>query len=143
MLLEYYHRLDPLNRTVTPLQLISMLDPGDGTPGKGMSLTNLTDELQSLGYQHISQKLYASLDDLKTELSNGPLIVTVGVTLMGTGTRAIQGPGNTSHAMVVKEFSPDVIIVNDPWSGKELRFPIGIFERMWKLGLNGMYIIRP
>ncbi|OGN74431.1 MAG: hypothetical protein A2X25_05970 [Chloroflexi bacterium GWB2_49_20] len=143
MLLEYYHRLNPLNRTETPRQLIGRLDPGDGTPGKGMSLSNVTDELQFLGYQHISQKLYASLADLKAELINGPLIVTVGVTLVGSGTRSIQGPGNTSHAMVVKGVSPDVIVVNDPWSGKELRISTGIFERMWKLGLNGMYMIRP
>jgi uncharacterized protein YvpB len=149
MLLEYYHKLDGLNRAVTPQQLIAMLDPGDGTPGKGMSLSNVTDELQSLGYIHISQKLYASLADLKTELINGPLIVTVGVKLVGPGTlssslgRAIQGPGNTSHAMVVKGFSPDTILVNDPWTGKELRFANQIFESMWKPGLNGMYIIRP
>jgi uncharacterized protein YvpB len=148
MVMEYYNRLNPNSRTVAPQQLIAMLDPGDGTPGKGMSLSNVTDELQSLGYQHISQRLSASLSDLKTELMNGPLIVTVGVQLVGPGTlssslgRAIQGPGNTSHAMVVKGFSPDAIIVNDPWTGKELRIPTAIFESMWKLGMNGMYMIR-
>jgi uncharacterized protein YvpB len=142
MLLEYYHQLNPLNLTVTPQQLIAMLDPGDGTPGKGMSLSNVTDELLTLGYQHISEKIHATLDDLKSELIKGPLIVTVGVTLTSLGKRLIQGPGETIHAMVVKGFSPEAIIVNDPWSGKELRFPYATFEIMWKLGLNGMYMIR-
>jgi len=143
MLLEYYHQLNPLNRTVTPQQLIAMLDPGDGTPGKGMSLSNVTDELLSLGYQHISEKIHATLDGLKTELIKRPLIVTVGVTFSSQGPRQIQGPGNTIHAMVAKGFSPDVIIVNDPWAGKELLFPQATFEIMWKLGQNGMYMIRP
>lgn len=143
MLLEYYHQLNPLNRTVSPQQLIAMLDPGDGTPGRGMSLSNVTDELLSLGYQNISEKVHATLDDLKAELIKGPLIVTVGVALTGLGQRRIQGPGNTIHAVVVKGINLDVIIVNDPWTGKELRFPLASFEIMWKLGLNGMYMIRP
>jgi len=143
MLLEYYHQLNMLNRTVTPQQLIAMLDPGDGIPGKGMSLSNVTDELLSLGYQHISEKIHATLADLKAELIKGPLIVTVGVVLTSLGQRRIQGPGDTIHAMVVKGCNPDSIIVNDPWTGKELRFPQSTFEIMWKLGQNGMYMIRP
>jgi hypothetical protein len=149
MLLEFYHGLNQVNRTVTPQQLISMLDPGDGTPGKGMSLSNVTDELESLGYKHISQKVHASLADLKAELVNGPFIVTVGVKLAGPGTvssglpRSILGPGSTIHAMVIKEFLGDAAIVNDPWTGQELSFPMDTFGNMWKLGLNGMYVIRP
>jgi|GEM_PF-4861685 len=118
MLLEYYHQLDPLNRTVSPQQLIAMLDPGDGVPGRGMSLSNVTDELLALGYQHISEKIHATLADLKTELLTGPLIVTVGVTLTSLGQRRIQGPGDTIHAMVVRGCTPDAIIVNDPWTGR-------------------------
>ncbi len=143
MLLEYYHQLDPLNRTINPRQLIGMLDPEDGTPGKGMSLSNVTDELLLLGYQHISEKIHASLEDLKSELISGPLIVTVGVTLAAQGPRLIQGPGNTIHAMVVKGYNQNVIILNDPWTGKELHFPENTFEIMWNLGQNGMYMIRP
>lgn len=149
MLLEYYHGLDPVKRTVTPQKLISMLDPGDGIPGKGMSLSRVTDELESLGYKHISQKIHASLADIKTELENGPFIVTVGVKLSGPGTlpggtaRSILGPGSTIHAMVLKGFRGDSAVVNDPWTGTELEFPIDTFGNMWKLGLNGMYMIRP
>lgn len=143
MLLEYYHRQNPHNRIVTPPQLIAMLDPGDGLPGKGMSLSNVTDELLSLGYQHISEKIHASLTDLKNELIKGPLIITAGVTLARQGSRLIQGPGKTIHAMVVKGFNPEAIIVNDPWTGKELNFPLPVFEKMWELGMNGMYVIRP
>ncbi|MFH2039421.1 MAG: C39 family peptidase [Chloroflexota bacterium] len=143
MLLEYYHHLDPLNQTITPRQLITMLDPGDGTPGKGMSLSNVTDELLSLGYQHISEKIHASMGDLRSELAKGPLIVTMGVTLADHGPRFVQGPGDTIHAMVVKGFNPDEVILNDPWSGKELRFSEKTFESMWTLGQNGMYMIRP
>lgn len=149
MLLEYYHGLDQANRTVTPQQLIGMLDPGDGIPGKGMSLSMVTDELESLGYKHISQKVHASLNDLKAELTNGPFIVTLGVKLVGPGTttpgvpRSILGPGSTIHAMVLKSFRGDQVILNDPWTGTELSFPLDTFGSMWKLGLNGMYMIRP
>jgi uncharacterized protein YgiM (DUF1202 family) len=149
MLLEFYHGLNQVNRTVTPQQLISMLDPGDGTPGKGMSLSNVTDELESLGYKHISQKVHASLVDLKAELVNGPFVVTVGVKLAGPGTvssgvpRSILGPGSTIHAMVIKGILGDAAVVNDPWTGKELSLPMDNFGNMWKLGLNGMYMIRP
>jgi uncharacterized protein YgiM (DUF1202 family) len=149
MLLDYYHTLDPSNRTVTPAELIDMLDPGDGDPGTGMSLSKVTDELESLGYKHISQKVHASLADLRSEVVNGPFIVTVGVKLSGPGmasagvSRIIQGPGHTLHAMVLKGISENNVVVNDPWSGSELVFSLDAFGSMWKLGLNGMYMIRP
>ena len=149
MLLDYYHSLDPSNRTVTPAELINMLDPGDGDPGVGMSLSKITDELDSLGYKHISQKVHASLEDLRSEWTNGPFIVTLGVNLVGPGmsspgaSRAIQGSGRTLHAVVLKGFSEDNVFVNDPWSGSEQAFSLDTFGSMWKLGLNGMYMIRP
>lgn len=145
MVMDYYHAQDASNQTVSPQQLIGMLDKGDGTPGTGMSLSNITDELNSLGYDHISQSVNASLQDLRTELQSSPVIVTTGVQLAGSAQipRAITGPGSTIHAMVVKGVSEAGVAVNDPWSGREMEIPMAIFSQMWDNGSNGMYVIRP
>ena len=151
MVLDYYHAQDEKHPTASPQELIDMRDAGDGTSGKGVALTKLTDELNDLGYEHITVKANASLQDLKDQVSDVPVIVTMGVGIVGPGTiksdvpRAITGPGNTIHAMVVKGFSPDgkSVVVNDPWTGKELEYPVEQFEDMWARGGRGLYVIRP
>ena len=50
MILEYYHSQNPAHRTASPDDLIGMLDSGDGTPGKGITLDRLNDDLGELGY---------------------------------------------------------------------------------------------
>jgi len=151
MVLDYYHTQDEKHRTVSPQELVGMLDKGDGTPGSGVSPSNLTDELGDLGYKNITERTHASLQYLMDQVKDVPVIVTVGVGLVGPGStksdvpRAITGPGNTIHAMVVKGFSPDgkTVVVNDPWTGKELQFPVEQFEDMWTRGSQGLYVIRP
>jgi len=149
MVLEYFHNKDSSNQTIAPDKLISMMDKGDGTPGQGVSLSNLTDELNGLGYNHITTQVNASMDDLKSQLQSGPVIVTAGVKIVGPGTvtsdvpRAVTGPGSVIHAMVVKGISADTVVVNDPWSGSEMQIPAGTFSQMWSNGSNGMYSIRP
>ncbi len=39
-----------------------------------------------------------------------------------------------SHALVVKGFGKDTVVVNDPWSGKELQIPDATFTQMWSGG---------
>jgi uncharacterized protein YukE/predicted double-glycine peptidase len=149
MVLNYFHNQDPNNQTVPPDKLISLMDKGDGTPGQGVSLTNLTDELDGLGYKHVSVQVNASLEDLKSQLQNGPVIVTAGVKIVGPGSatadvpRAVTGPGSTMHAMVVKGINADTVVVNDPWSGSEMRIPIETFSKMWSKGSGGLYAIHP
>jgi len=149
MVLDYFHNQDPRNQTIAPDKLISMMDKGDGTPGQGVSLSNLTDELNGLGYNHITTQVNASLADLKNQLQSGPVIVTAGVKIVGPGSvtsdvpRAVTGPGSVMHAMVVKGISADTVLVNDPWSGSEMQIPVETFNQMWSSGSNGLYAIRP
>lgn len=150
MVLDYYHNKDTANSAASPDTLIGMLDKGDGTPGQGISLSNMNDEFKELGYKNINVTVPASMEDLRTELQDGPAIVTAGVNLVGPGTvkadvpRAITGAGNTMHAMVVTGIGKDgSILVNDPWTGQELSFRGDVFEKMWNNGKNGMYAIHP
>ena len=150
MVMDYFHTKDSANASVTTEDLIKSLDPGDGTPGSGISLSDMTDELNDLGYKNISQKVGAGITDLKTALKDGPVIVTAGVGIVGPGTvsssvpRAITGPGGTMHALVVKGLTEGgSVVVNDPWTGSELTFDSDTFGKMWSNGSDGMYVIRP
>ncbi|MCB2160548.1 C39 family peptidase [bacterium] len=145
MVLDYYHAQNPENASVNPDTLIGLMDNGDGTSGRGISLSNLTDELNDLGYNNISQRVGVTMDNLQSELKNGPVIVTTGVSLVGSSDvpRAITGSGSTIHAMVVTGVSDNIVYVNDPWSGSRLEFSQEQFSTMWSNGQNGYYAIRP
>jgi hypothetical protein len=131
MVLDYYHGLDPANKTATPQELINSLDPGDGVSGKGMSLSNMTDELNDLGYHNIDVRVNATLGDLKDQLAQGPVIAIVGL-------------GNIGHAIVVKGISADgTILVNDPLGGIERKYSPSGFEAIWVKGQHSLYAIRP
>lgn len=149
MVLDYFHNQDPSHSTIAPEELIAAMDKGDGTPGKGIFLTNLNDELNNLGYRNITSRTNTSMEDLKNALKDGPVIVTAGVGIVGLGTvnadmpRAITGPGSVMHAMVVKGLGEGEVLVNDPWTGSEIAFSNETFSKMWQYGGNGMYVIRP
>lgn len=150
MVLNYYHAQNEANTGATTEQLLAPLNAG----GKEIALTNMTNEIKGLGYQNITVKVSdpqvkVTLSDLQSALKDGPVIVTAGVKIVGPGTvisnipRAIEGPGSTIHALVVKGFGKDTVIVNDSWSGKELQLSNATFTKMWDRGSNGMYAIRP
>ncbi|MBN2386392.1 MAG: C39 family peptidase [Anaerolineales bacterium] len=149
MVMDYYHNQDANNPTATPQELIDSLDKGDGTPGNGISLSRMADEINDVGYSEVSARGGASLDDLHTALDDGPVVVTVGVrvtgegTVGGSGARALAGPGSTTHAVVVKGRTETAVIVNDPWSGQEMEIPNATFNDMWNRGTNGLVVIRP
>jgi predicted double-glycine peptidase/uncharacterized protein YukE len=149
MVLDYYSAQNAQNRTASPQEIIAMMDKGDGTYGKGMSLSNLTDELNDLGYKNVTQQVGAQYADLRAAVKDGPVIVTSGVKIVGPGTvtanvaRAIDGPGNTIHAMVVTGVGDDQVNINDPWSGQQMQLPRDTFEKMWSRGSSAVYSIRP
>jgi hypothetical protein len=142
MVTDYFHKLDPNNPAISTDRLLEIMDKSDGTPGVGISLSDLTDELNENGYNNITTEVDATMDNLKKYLADGPVIVTTGVALT-SNPRDLTGPGSTSHAMVVTGISGSTVVVNDPWSGKEVKVPIDQFEKMWKKGQNGLFAIRP
>jgi uncharacterized protein YukE len=143
MVLDYYHAQNPDLPAVAPETLISMLDSGDGTPGSGVRLDLMTDDLGEIGYTNVTVRMDGNYDDLSSALKDGPVIVTSGVKLIGGQARDIQQAGSTVHAMVVKGLNADSVLVNDPWSGAEKVFSRETFSQMWANGSNGMYVIRP
>lgn len=142
MILDYYHSLDPQNKTAVPAELLAMLDKGDFTHGQGMSLNEITDELQDLGYHNVTVQVDAGLSDLQNHLQQGPVITTVRLD-MKSGQLA--ATGSVVHAVVVKGLSADgqTVFINDPWTGREVRLPVADFAATWQGGKNGLYVIRP
>jgi hypothetical protein len=142
MILEYYHSQNPAHRAASPDDLIGMLDSGDGTPGKGVTLDKLNDDLGELGYTATTRT--GSLEDLGNLLREGPVIANIKVDLIGTpGNGDIRMGPSVHHSVVVKGMSADAVIINDPWSGKEKAIERTTFEQMWREGGNYMVIIRP
>lgn len=142
MILDYYHNLNSQNRAATPQELLTMLDKGDFTFGKGMSLNHITDELQELGYANVTAQANASLADLQTQLQQGPVITTVRLDMKSGQLTAV---GAVVHAVVVKGLSGDgqTVYINDPWTGHEVQLPLADFTATWQGGSNGLYVIRP
>lgn len=142
MVLDYYHSLNSENRTATPQELLTMLDKGDFTFGKGMSLNQITDELQDLGYTNVTAQANASLADLQNQLQQGPVITTVRLDMKSGQLTAV---GSVVHAVVVKGLSGDgqTVYINDPWTGHEVQLPLADFTATWQGGSNGLYVIRP
>jgi len=142
MILEYYHSKNPANRAASPDDLIGMLDTGDGTPGKGVALDKLNDDLSELGYTATTRT--GSVEDLRNPLKEGPVIANVKVDLIGPpGSGDIRMGHTYDHSVVVKGMSDDAVLINDPWSGKEKVIDWATFEQMWREGGNYMVIIRP
>jgi hypothetical protein len=142
MVLDYYHSRNPSNRFASRDDLIAMLDPGDGTKGKGVGLDRLNDDLSELGYTAITRP--GSMDDLRNFLREGPVIVNLKVDLIGPpGSGDIRLGHTYDHSVVVKGMSDDAVLINEPWSGKEKVIDRATFEQMWGEGQNYMVIIRP
>ncbi|OQY90391.1 MAG: hypothetical protein B6D38_03620 [Anaerolineae bacterium UTCFX1] len=141
MALDYFHAKDPANRAASPSDLIGMLDQGDGTEGRGVTLDKLNDDLGELGYS--STVSAGNMDDLGAALREGPVIINSKVGLVSVPARDITPNGSINHAILVKAINADSVVVNDPWSGKEKVFSRTTFEKIWKGGGNYMTIVRP
>jgi hypothetical protein len=154
MISHFYHEKNPSNPIIDSHDIITRADPGDGTAGKGFGMDKLTDEIKEYGYKNILITVGESnsLESLRNTVENHPVIIAGGVTIQGNGStnmpesnRAITGIGNTIHAMVVKGFSSngEEIILNDPWSGKEIRWETKKFEVIWEKGKRTIVNIQP
>lgn len=142
MITDYYHKQNESNIAVGKDDLLIMLDKGDGTRGLGVGFDKLNDDLNELGYKDV-RVLQSDLDGLKVELNNGPLVVNVKAKLISSPERTLLEGNSYDHAVLVKGISNENVLVNDPWSGKELEIPVDQFERMWSNGGHWTQIVRP
>jgi len=142
MVTDYHHAMDASNKAVTRDEFIGMLDKGDGTSGTGVGLDKLNDELNEAGYTEVKNS-QSDMTGLKDELQRGPVVVNVKANLTSIPERTLKEGNGYNHALVVKGISADKVLVNDPWTGKEIGLPYDQFERMWKNGESWMQTIQP
>ena len=142
MLTDYYHNQDPANKAVDRDELIKMREKGDGTPGVGFGVDKLNDDLNELGYK-TTKNSQSDMNGLADELKNGPLVVNVKVKLVSAPERTMSEGNSYNHSILIKGISDTNVLINDPWSGKEMEIPTDQFERMWKNGGNWVQVVRP
>ncbi|WP_455387528.1 C39 family peptidase [Petrachloros mirabilis] len=141
MVLDYWNSKDPeKNKTLSSQELIDLnAKQGEFTP-TGMSVSNMKDELQNLGYHVAQDHTNATIDELRDAVSKGPVIATV---KLGLGTSGY------NHSVVVTGISPTQVEINDPWEGKAKIMPIDQFEQTWGADFgsnapkNNFFEIRP
>ena len=147
MLTEYYHAQNGTYATATPAQLQAPF----GNSGTNIAMSDMSGELSKLGYKASwtfngdPPGKVVTLSDLQSALKNGPVAVITKVKLVGSsnGTGTIDGAGSYAHALVVKGFDQNNVVVNDPWSGKEIEIPDATFSQMWSGGSNAIFVVRP
>jgi predicted double-glycine peptidase len=142
MITGYYHARDSANQAISPEGLRNMLDPGDGTEGRGVTLDKLNDDLNELGYTNV-RNFQSDMDGLRKELSDGPVVANIGVKLVSSPSRALDGPGATNHSVVVRAVSANGVLINDPWSGSEIQLTQEQFSSMWSKGDHWLQTVRP
>ncbi|MBK8698432.1 MAG: hypothetical protein IPN29_02360 [Saprospiraceae bacterium] len=69
--------------------------------------------------------------------------MNVKVNLTSTPERALSEGNTYNHAVLVKGISEKNVLINDPWSGKEMEIPAEKFDRMWGNGDHWVEIVRP
>ena len=142
MITEYYHAKDSVNQSVSAEGLRNMLDLGDGTEGVGVKLDKLNDDLNELGYTNV-RNFQSDMDGLRKELADGPVVANIGVRLVSQPTRTLDGPGATNHSVVIRGVSADGVLINDPWSGSEIKLSNEQFASMWSRGDHWLQTVRP
>ena len=138
MVFGYFHAVNPAYASTTPQALVG---PNDFVPGQGVPYNNMIDSMSALGYRHLSGHQGASLEELIGGLGSGPVIASVGVSLAGN--TLVAGP--VSHSIVVIGVATDrsAVLVNDPWTGRQLKLTIASFNAIWARGNRGIALLRP
>jgi uncharacterized protein YukE len=122
MILDYWHAKNPSYKTISPQELLSINEKQDQFNKTGMSIVDLKDDLNSLGYK---STVYGNSDQqaLKAAIERGPIIAVVRVNMADNG---------FPHAVVVTGISPtNQVKINDPLTGKSQTFTWEQFGRSW------------
>ena len=141
MILDYWHAQNPANKTMSAQKLLD-INAGQGVfHSKGMSASNILDEVKGLGYGVTDVHANSNLDTLKKAVSEGPVLAIVKLGMKATG---------TNHAVVVIGISDDgQVRINDPWTGKAHTYSWNEFSKSWGANFgkdvpkNSFVAIRP
>lgn len=140
MITEYWHQQDPTYKTLSAQDLLDANAEQGVFGAGGMSITDIQDELQPLGYQ-VRDYVDADLETLKEEVAKGPVVALVKLNMTTDG---------APHSVVVTGLASDNRVrVNDPWTGKVKTYAWETFSRSWGSDFddadtyNHLTIIRP
>jgi len=125
----------------TPSAFINMVGEQNVIAGEGMPFSSMVPALHQLGYTNVSGQINTTLEQLNAALTNGPVIITTGVSF-ATGQLE---PGSASHALVVVGATTDdsMVMVQDPFQQMRESVPKSEFVTMWANGQDGMFVVRP
>ncbi len=128
MILDYWKTLDPENKRLSAQRLID-INTAQGTfhSGTGLSIENVVDELNQLGYR---VRIYQNSDKetlLKTFHESGPQALLVKTEWVPLG---------ANHLVVLTAYDSesDTVTINDPWYDYTVSWEWDAFDGIW--GLN-------
>lgn len=140
MVLDYWHTQDQANQTMSAQALLDANVTQGIFVGKGMSITNIHDEITGLGYDVVQDYADADLDTLKQHVTQGPVVAAVKLNMKTSG---------HNHSVVVTGISEDnQVRLNDPWTGDAHTYTWDEFSRSWGADFgtateNHFTVIRP
>ena len=140
MVLDYWHAQDSANQTMSAQDLLNVNADQGEFRSRGMSVTNIHDEVQRLGYGVVEDHIDSDLDTLKKEVADGPVIASVKLNMK---------PSGNNHSVVVTGISQDnQVRVNDPWTGEAHTYSWEVFSQSWGADFgsgtrNHFTVIRP
>lgn len=139
MVLEYWHAQNDTYQTLSAQELLN-LNAAEGEFSHGMSMTDMHDQLQELGYT-AQDHLDSDLETLKAQVAQGPVVATVKFNMAALG---------NNHSVVVTGISEDnQVRVGDPWTGESHTYTWQEFSRSWGADFgpgtstNNFTVIRP
>lgn len=129
MITEYWHQRDDRNGTISAQDLIDKNVEQKEFGYRGMSTSNLENDLEPLGYD---VETYAGpvegpdneTSAFKDALAKGPVVAIVRLNM--------DEHSKDVHAVVVTGISPEgVVRINDPWDGKVKDYSWDDFYKVW------------
>lgn len=141
MALGYYNQQDASYVSTSPIQLIQQLGTGDGA-NQGLSLERLSGELHNMGYQNTQMVNGASMEELSSNLQEGPVLASV---RLNSKTGEISPNGEMNHTIVITGQSTDgqQYSFNDPWQGNARTLKAELLVEAWAKSDHELMIIRP
>jgi hypothetical protein len=122
MITDYWHNKDANNPTKTPQELLDLNAAQKEFDAKGMSPTDIHDELSKMGYI-AEDHTNANFDQLRDSVKEGPALAIVKLNLKESG---------ANHAVVVTSISEKGdVAINDPWTGKAYMYTQEQFTKSW------------
>jgi predicted double-glycine peptidase len=136
MVLRYWHNRDSNHKVISAQELLDINAKQGTFDGTGMSVSDTHDELRSLGYQTVEDRIGSNFESLQKDVEKGPVVAVVKLGMQKSG---------YNHAVVVTGISEDgsKVLVNDPWDGKTHEYSADTFKASWATLNNSYMVIRP